>query len=314
MGAIIAGAAIAAVGAGVSAYGASQNASATKDAAQFSAYLEGKFAKRQEGLLSDLIDSKEQKLQGINSILDRYDGGAAFGDSDVLANIRKAQSDFAALAAGDFNAFQDQLDSILSATLANTYGSGAAEGTFTQLAADTIMGLRERGTTNALGIGASISQESFNLLGVEFGIMDKEFDTQYMIGRNRLSAQTGAAMTAASQAGVGTAATGQALTQIGGLVTNVGGYFGNQDFIREMKTMAGGVTTTGANLSTRPAVSLPTYPSFSAPSVPRTSGGTGGGYFGFQEPALPTGGDDAFSYAASLTGADGGYGVLPPLQ
>jgi hypothetical protein len=321
MGAVIAGLAVAAVGAGVSAYGASQNASATKDAAKLAAYLEGKFAKDQLGKLDELIAGKEEKLSGISSILDRFEGGAAFGDSDVLSDIRKAQSDFASLAAGDFTAFQGQLDSILSATLANTYGAGAADGVFSNLAADTIMGLRERGVGQALGIGSAISAESFNLLGAEFGIMDQEFDRQYMIGRNKLSAQTGAQMQAASQAGVGTAAAGQAITQIGSAITGAGGYFGNQNFQREMMQSANNLQTSGNTISSRPTYSMPSYtPSFSIPSISGGSTGAPSNYFDLPPPPpdfVPSTSTNLGDYWNSTGGAYGGagitFGVLPPL-
>lgn len=215
MGALIAAAAVAAVGAGASAYGASQNASATRDAAKMNSYLAGQFAKNQNKQLDLLIADKEDRLGNLSTILDEYSGGAAFGSSDVLANIRKAQSDYASLAAGDFTAFESQLNNLLSANLANTYGSGAAAGVFENLSANTLAGLRQQGLSNAISTGQALASETYNILGLEFGIMDQRFQTQYEIGAQKLAVQSGAAMQAASQAGVGMSATGQALSSIG---------------------------------------------------------------------------------------------------
>jgi hypothetical protein len=341
-GAIIAGAAIAAVGAGVSAYGTAQNAAAVGDAADFAAYLENQLAKRQRAKLDTLITDKETKLAGINTILDRFQGGGAFGSSGVLENIRSAQSDFAALGAGDFSSFQDQLDNILKSTLANTYGSGAPDGTFTQLAADTVMNLRQGGLNTALTTGEFLSAESNRLLGAEFGIMDQEFENQYMIERNRVSGITGNMMISAQQEGVGTQAAGTALTQIGGLVTGVGGYFNQQGQINRQMDIAQQYADKATGVSSRPY-------SFTTPSITpvpsiRTGvgGGSGGGsgYFGnnASTAGLPTpygaGSSNPFSSmtfsspapAGSLNygyggggfvGSDGqlygDVGVLPPL-
>lgn len=280
-GAIIAGAAIAAVGAGVSAYGTSQNASAVADAAEMAAYLEGQLAKKQHAKLNTLISDKKDKLSNINTILDRFEGGAAFGSSDVLKNIREAQSEFAELGAGDFSGFQDQLDNILKATLANTYGSGAAEGTFTQLAADTVMGLRQGGLDSALRTGEFLSAESNRLLGAEFGILDQEFDRQYMIERNKVSGQTGQMMISAQQTGVATQAVGQAGQQIGGLVTGVGAYFNNMDMANQQLQIAQNVGQTGGQISTRPY-------SFTTPSITPVPPARTGTPSYFPNPSLPS--------------------------
>lgn len=305
-GAIIAGAAIAAVGAGVSAYGTAQNAAAVGDAAEFAIALEQKLAKEQHAKLQTLITDKEEKLSGINTILDRFEGGAAFGNSDVLKNIREAQSEFAALGAGDFSGFQNQLDSILKATLANTYGSGAAEGTFTQLAADTVMGLRQQGLQSALTTGEFLSAESNRLLGAEFGIMDQEFETQYMIERNKTSGITGNQMIAAEQKGVGMQAAGGALQSIGSLTTSVGGYFNNMNMIDKQMSMANDVSTTGKSISSRPF-------SFTTPSIspaPSLAPSSGGGRSYFPEPSLPSG---SVNYFGSY-GSGGEYGPFQNLS
>jgi hypothetical protein len=342
-GAIIAGAAIAAVGAGVSAYGTSQNAAAVGEAADFAAYMENQLAKKQRVKLDQLITDKTDKLQGINTILDRFDGGAAFGSSGVLSNIRSAQSDFAALGAGDFSSFQDQLDNILKSTLANTYGSGAPDGTFTQLAADTVMNLRQGGLQSALATGEFLSNESNRLLGAEFGIMDQGFEQQYMIERNRVSGITGNMMISAQQTGVGTQAAGQAIQQVGSLVTGVGGYFQNQSNIAQQQGIAQQYADSATGVSSRP-YSFTTPRVASVPSLGTNYFGGSGGSGSASAPPLPTayGGAPAASSnpflnmsfapsapAGSLNYGFGGgntfydsygqlytddVGVLPPLQ
>lgn len=286
-GAIIAGAAIAAVGAGVSAYGTAQNAAAVGEAADFAAYMENQLAKKQRVKLDALITDKTDKLANINTILDRFDGGAAFGSSGVLANIRSAQSDFAALGAGDFSSFQDQLDNILKGTLANTYGSGAPDGTFTQLAADTVMNLRQGGLQTALATGEFLSNESNRLLGAEFGILDQGFEQQYMIERNRVSGITGNMMISAQQQGVATQAAGQAGQQIGSLVTGVGGYFQNQSNIAQQQGIAQQYADLATKYGSRP-YNFTTPSVSSVPSLgPNYFGGGGGGGGGGASPPLP---------------------------
>lgn len=237
MGVYIAAAA-AIAGAASSAYGSSQNASATRDAAKMNSYLAGKFAKEQNKQLDQLITQKEDRLGSLSSVLDEYSGGAAFGSSDVLANIQKAQSDYAAMAAGDFGAFESQLNNLISSNLANTYGSGAASGVFENLSANTVANLRQQGLSNAISTGQALASETYNILGLEFGIMDQRFQTQYEIGAQKLAVQSGAAMTAASQAGVGMSATGQALSSIGSTLMGVQQYNNAQNYQTSMLGLA----------------------------------------------------------------------------
>lgn len=290
---VLLGAAVAAVGTGISAYGTAQNAKATDKAAQYAMLLENNLAKKQQVKLDALVAGKEEKLQNVNTILDRFEGGGAFGSSGVLEDIRKAQSDFANLGAGDFTGFQDQLDSILKGTLANTYGSGSPSGTFTQLAADTIMNLRQGGLQSALATGEFLSRESQQLLGTEFGIMDQAFEQQYMLERNRVSGITGNQMISAQQQGIGTQALGGAITQIGGLYSNVAAYRANQANISEQQDLANSYQTRMIGLSERGMELQERYfgsmPQLSTPNF--TNPGSGGGATGwggdFVDPALP---------------------------
>lgn len=224
MGAVlaIAGLATAAVGAGVSAYGTSQNASATRDQAKFNAYLENKFGKKWGASAQELETQKLDKLYDVGNIFERFEGAGAFGDTNTLENLRKAQSDFAALGAGDFTGFESQLRSIMQDNLVNTVGAGAPVGTYTNISADSVMNLRRQGLGEASSITGLLSGLSNELLGIEFGVMDRGFEQRYNIDRGRLSAVTGNSMAAAQTAGVATQAVGNAGQSIGASMLSYG--------------------------------------------------------------------------------------------
>lgn len=224
MGAIIAGIGLAAtaVGAGVSAYGTSQNASATRDQAKFNAYLENKFGKKWVANAEEFEQQKLDKLYDVGNIFERFEGAGAFGDTDTLENLRKAQDDFSSLAAGDFTGFESQLRSIMQDNLVSTFGSGAPIGTYTNISADSVMNLRRQGLGEASAVTGLLSGLSNELLGIEFGVMDQSFEQRYNIDRGRLSAVTGNSMAAAQTAGVGTQAIGGAVQSIGGSLTGYG--------------------------------------------------------------------------------------------
>lgn len=224
MGVALAALAVGAVGAGVSAAGAAQNASATRDQAKFNAYLENKFGKKWQGLTDEYISDKEDKLYGLANIFDRFEGAGAFGDTNTLANLRKAQEDFSALAAGDFEGFDNQLRSIMTDNLTSVFGAGAPIGSYTDLSARAVMDLRREGLDTASAVTNNLHNLSTSLLGLEFGVMDQAYQTKYMLDRNRLSAITGYSTQAAQQAGIGTTAAGNALTSIGSSMLSYGMY------------------------------------------------------------------------------------------
>lgn len=222
MGYIVAGLAIAAAGAGTSAYGTAQNAQATADQAQLNAYLENKFAKKWTANAQALEDDKLNKLYNIGSIFDRFQSSGAFGDTSTLENLRKAQEDFSLLAAGDFSRFDNQLRQVMKDNLVAAGGTGSPIGTYANLSADTILNFRRTGLSDAVALSGYLSGESMNLLNAEFGVLDRGFETRYGIDRNRLNAVTGNMMTAAQQTGVGTAAYGNALQQVGSSLYSYG--------------------------------------------------------------------------------------------
>lgn len=225
MGFIAAG--IAAVGAGVSAYGTIKNASAIKKAAGKDAGAREALYDRQSENLDKVIGKKTRKLKNIGNIFDRINS-AAFGDTDTLDKLRTAQQDYANLAAGDFTGFEESLRKTLSDSLINTFGSGAPIGTFAGIAADKQLEYREKGIEKATGIGAYISGEANNLINYEFGIMDQNFNTGYQLDSDRVNGVSAARMEAAKTQGVGMTAIGNAVQQVGGALTSYNTYKGTQ--------------------------------------------------------------------------------------
>lgn len=222
MGYIIAGLAIAAVGAGVSAKGTADNAESQKDAALNNILLENKFAKKWTGKAEALQADQLDKLYNLGNIFDRFESTGAFGNTSVLKNLRTAQEDFAALGAGDFTKFDKQLRSVMNDNLVTTFGSGAPIGTYAGLSADAIMNFRRTGVSDATAITGFLSQESNNLLSMEFGVLDRGFERTFGIDRQRLNTAQGNYSTAAATAGVGTSAYGSAMQSIGTSIASYG--------------------------------------------------------------------------------------------
>lgn len=228
MGFVAAGLAVAAVGAGVSAYGAAQSAEAMGDAYSANAYAEEEFYDDQSKKLNRLIRRKEDRLYNLGNIFDRFESTGAFGDTNTLKNLRQAQEDFSALAAGDFSGFESQLRKTMSDTLVNVGGSGAPIGTFAGLAADAQLNYRQQGIQTSVGLSEFLSNEANKLLGSEFGIMDQKFNTQYELGRTKTTNLANFNLGEASQVGVGTTAFGNAISQVGGALTGYGTFQTNQ--------------------------------------------------------------------------------------
>lgn len=310
MGYIAAGLAIAAVGAGTSAAGTAQNASATRDAAKFNAYLANKFGKRWLASAEDLENEKLDKLYNVGDIFDRFESTGAFGDTSTLKNLRKAQEDFSLLAAGNFTGFEDQLKSAMNDNLVASVGSGAPVGTYAGLSAETILNFRRTGLSDATAITGFLSNEANKLLSFEFGVLDESFKTRYGIDNNRLNAVMGFGSQAAATAGVGTSAVGGALQQVGSSIASYGMYSGQQAGAQASSApRAIPIDQYGNDLPMNyytgggsPVYSAPSYSSM--PSAPQSRSRAPSGYA-----ATP-------SYASGWTPppAGNGPGVLPPLD
>lgn len=204
-----------AVGAGVSAYGTIQNAKSVANANAKAEKNEYGLYLRQNENLDKLVKDKEDKLYNIGNIFDRFESTGAFGDTETLKNLRKAQNDFSQLAAGDFSGFESQLKKSLSDSLVGVMDSGSPVGTYAGLAADTQMQYRGEGIKTAVGISEFLSNESGKLLSQEFGIMDQKFNTAYQLDSNWVNKTNGFNLAKAATVGVGTQAIGGAIQTVG---------------------------------------------------------------------------------------------------
>lgn len=208
-----------AAGLATSAIGTSKAAKAKKKALAENAKKTEDLYNRNNYGLQNLIAAKKDKLYNLGGIFDRFESTGAFGDTDTLKNLRKAQSDFSSLAAGDFTGFEAQLRKSMSDSLINTVGSGSPVGAYAGLAADQLMNFRKQGIQESTNLSDFFSNESQKLLGSEFGIMDQSFNTAYGLDRDRVGSTNADRSGRADTVGVGAQAAGSALQQAGGFAT-----------------------------------------------------------------------------------------------
>lgn len=261
---------VTAVGAGVSAAGAAKNAKAQAKANAQNAKNEDALYERQNKNLEDLITEKNDKLKNLGGIFDRQTSTGAFGDTDTLKNLRQAQADFSALAAGDFSGFESQLRKSLSDSLISTVGSGSPIGTYAGLAADTQMAYRKEGISTALGITEVLSNESYKLLGQEFGIMDQKFNTGYQMDANRVGKVAQYRIGEAATQGVGQVAYGNAIQQVGSAI----GSYGAKSQTSGMQTQQFSQAPRAVNIETQQPYAYAAQPSsYAKTSYTSPSGG-----------------------------------------
>jgi len=228
----VAGVAVTAVGAGISASGAAKSAAAIGAANEANAQREQQLYDQQQKAINQLSNQKQNKLSNLGNIFDRMQSTGAFGNTDTLKNLRQAQSDYSALAAGDFSGFENQLKQSLSDSLIATAGAGAPIGTFAGLAAQDQMNLRGQGIQTTMGISEYLSKEAYQLLGNEFGIMDQKFEVGYKLNRDKVSNLNNYALGQASTEGVGLTAYGNAAQQTGSSIISAYNNYQNQKTIR----------------------------------------------------------------------------------
>lgn len=295
----IAAAAIAAVGAGVSAYGASQNAQAQADAAAAASAAEANLYNKWAPKLDTLIKDKENALYNSGDIFERYESTGAFGrNNQVAVNLRQAQEDFSRLAAGDFSGFESQLRKSMGDALVSTVGRGSPVGAYSQLAADTIMNYRQSGIQTATGLTDFFANQTQNLLATEFGIMDQRFEAGYSLERSKVTGINENNMLAARTVGMGTMAAGQAIQTVGGAWGSAYGSIQNQSNIDRMMLQR---PTQSVQPSSRPISARPVgYANSPSPNSYNSSASFSGGW---QE---PVGNPTAWGYSDSS--------LLPPID
>jgi len=315
----VAGVAVTAVGAGVSAAGAAKSAAAIGDANAANSQREQELYDRQQKAANQLSNQKTNKLSNLGNIFDRMQSTGAFGNTDTLKNLRQAQSDYSALAAGDFSGFENQLRQSLSDSLIATAGTGAPIGTFAGLAAQDQMNLRGQGIQTTMGISEYLSKEAYQLLGNEFGIMDQKFEVGYKLDRDKTSNLNNYALGQAATAGVGLTAYGNAGQQVGSSIISAYNNYQNRQTIQQSNAnqlaiaqMAYSQKSALPNQTINPVTGLPSYPGFN------TGGSSGsGGWQNGPIGSFPTMGsnygDIPLPNANVTSGADPyGNGVLPP--
>lgn len=228
----VAGVAVTAVGSYASSKGAAESAEAVGAANAENAANEEALYNRQSFALNKLTNQKQDKLSNLGNIFDRMESTGAFGDTNTLKNLRKAQSDYSALAAGDFSGFEQQLRQSLSDSLIATAGAGAPIGTFAGLAAQDQMNLRGQGIQTTMGISDYLSNEAYKLLGNEFGIMDQKFEAGYKMDREMVSGMAGYRLGEAATQGVAQTAYGNAIQQTGSSVIGAYNNYQNMQTVR----------------------------------------------------------------------------------
>jgi hypothetical protein len=292
--------------------GAKKQAKAERAAAAAAKAAEEKLYSRWSGELDTLIKDKNEKLFNLGNIFERFQSTGAFGtDTRTEKNLRKAQADFAALAAGDFSAFESQLRKNMSDALITTVGSGAPVGTYAQLGADIQMGMRGAGIQTATGLSDFFANQAQNLLNMEFGIMDQSFETGYTLDRNRTTGVTQQDQRIAATKGASDMALGSFLTTAGTAYAGATGYLASAAAINQGQQTRGGLLQSMSSIPESSWLPLPASNSRSAftptssldtfTPVTRSSGSSSRSYM---EPDLPIGFPDGVEIDA---------GVLPAL-
>lgn len=301
MGFVAAGLAVAGIGSIMGASGAKKNAKAQKKAAEKAARERQLLYERQSSKLNETIKEKEDKLYDLGNIFDRFESTGAFGDTNTLENIRTAQEDFSRLAAGDFTGFESQLRKSMSDALVGTVQSGAPIGTYAELAADSQMNFRLQGIQSAVGISEFLDSQSKSLLGLEFGIMDQEFETGYRLDADRVTGVAQENAKAAATAGIGQTALGGAISQIGSSISSFGTYTDKLALARQQNS--------AMDYFTNPSTPYRSFNSAATPTrMPVSSGGVSADY-GLRTDLVP---DLPAAYADVNIPIDGS--LLPPRE
>lgn len=257
-------------GAGISAAGAAQNADKAKSMAWASIQNQRAFTKYGQQEIDKLADEKLTKLQNSGDVIGRLGGGIFGSDPQVEKDIRESQANFAALASGNFDGFESLLRSSIQKNLAGSNGSPI--GTFTRLSAQDQFDFMQAGLKNALATSEFFSNQTNNLLGIEFGIMDQRTNTKLQLKQNEVAATNQALTGAASSAGMGTVALGQGVTQA---TSAIGQAFSNYNKIQNANQIQGDLLAAINNIKTipvsntlyAPPVNNPVYSGTSNPYI-----------------------------------------------
>lgn len=201
-----------AIGSIFSGIGASKRANAIQDATKQASKRVSAFADKFAGESKELKTTKLGILGESENIFDRL-GGFIFGDTDSLANLREAQSEFSALASGDTSGFTQEVESIVKSALAGTFGS--PRGAFENLSARNLLNFRSQGLQNALSLTSQLSGLGTSLINTEFGVYDQDFQNRLAIRENEMRQLNALSLQSAGVEGTGAAAIGNTFNTLG---------------------------------------------------------------------------------------------------
>jgi hypothetical protein len=263
--------------------GASQRASDIKKAVKRNTRDVKKFTKDQLEKSDELSEQKQKYLEEGDPFADM--GRFIFGDPSAAtySNLRKSQSDFAKLAAGDTTGFQKEVSSIVSNSLASTFGG--PRGSFENLSAKNLLNFRQLGANTAMSLTDYFGRSGQQLFGNKFGILDQTFDRQAKLNEYQTNAINQMRLEKAGQSGVGMSALGNTFQAIGSGLSTYGAYTAGEAALKQNQTnMDKYFSILGAGSKVANAV-MPSA-SFNQPPLPFNSPmptsmaayGGGGGY------------------------------------
>lgn len=215
------------------AVGAKKRAGAQKAALNDAIRSTQDFTKDQIKRSEDLGKTKQDYLETGDPLLEM--GKFMFGDasSSTLSNLRKAQSDFAALAAGDTSGFSREVANIVRSSLANTFGG--PRGSFENTSAKNLFAFRQGGMQSAMGLTDFFNRAGTQLTGAKFGILDQTFNQQLALRQNELGQINQFRLGKAETAGAGWLGLGNALNAGAGAFSNLGLMKSNAEALAQQK-------------------------------------------------------------------------------
>jgi hypothetical protein len=213
--------------------GASKRAKALKKAMRYNIKDVRKFTTDQLERSDKLGQQKQTYLEEGDPFTDM--GRFIFGDpsKDTYANLRKSQSDFAQLAAGNTSNFSREVASIVQSSLANTFGG--PRGSFENTSAKNLLSFRQSGLQSALGLTDFFNRTGSQLTNAKFGILDQTFERQINLRQNQLNQVNALRLGRAQQSGTGWMAAGNVFTTLSGALSNFGMAKSNETALTDQK-------------------------------------------------------------------------------
>lgn len=210
--------------------GASKRAKAIKKAIKYNVRDIRNFSKEQIKKSDELGTTKQTYLEEGDPFADM--GRFIFGDpsASTYSNIRKSQADFARLAAGDTSGFQKEVSSIVSNSLATTFGG--PRGSFENLSAKNLLNFRQLGANTAMSLTDYFGRAGQQLIGNKFGILDNTFERQLRLREFETNSIANQRLQRAQQSGVGWMAAGNVAQAAASALSGFGTLKSNEDALK----------------------------------------------------------------------------------